>query len=155
TFPSKIASGAGSIVDHRAYDADSLREDGKAAGPGPYKLDSYGEDKAVFSANPHYKGTVTTKHSGVTLKFYRGDQGALQKAVQAGVVDIACRRLTANPIADLGETSQGAEDAELGAGCSPRDRRLLFDRGAAGDGTARVRERVAHLRVRRARGPVP
>lgn len=36
TFPSKIASGAGSIVNHREYDADGLREDGKAVGSGPY-----------------------------------------------------------------------------------------------------------------------
>uniref|UniRef100_UPI003EBE2427 ABC transporter substrate-binding protein n=1 Tax=Streptomyces albogriseolus TaxID=1887 RepID=UPI003EBE2427 len=35
TFPSKIASGAGSIVNHRAYDANGLREDGKAVGSGP------------------------------------------------------------------------------------------------------------------------
>ncbi|GAA3307616.1 hypothetical protein GCM10020295_67030 [Streptomyces cinereospinus] len=35
TFPSKIASGAGSIVNHREYDADALRTDGKAVGSGP------------------------------------------------------------------------------------------------------------------------
>ena len=58
TFPSKIASGAGSIVDHREYDADGLREDGKAVGSGPYKLDSFSEDEAVFSVNENYEGNA-------------------------------------------------------------------------------------------------
>ena len=42
TFPSKIASGAGAIVDHREYDANGLREDGEAVGSGPYKQESWG-----------------------------------------------------------------------------------------------------------------
>jgi peptide/nickel transport system substrate-binding protein len=53
TFPSKIASGAGSLVDHRAYDAGGLREDGEAVGSGPYRLDSFANDRAVFSVNEH------------------------------------------------------------------------------------------------------
>ena len=55
TFPSKIASGAGAIVDHREYDANGLRKDGEAVGSGPYKLDSFDDGKAVFSVNEHYK----------------------------------------------------------------------------------------------------
>ena len=57
TFPSKIASGAGSIVSRKAYSADGLREDGKAVGSGPYKLDSFSKDEAVFTVNENYKGT--------------------------------------------------------------------------------------------------
>ena len=55
TFPSKIASGAGSIVDHRQYDADGLRKDGEAVGSGPYKLDSFDDDR------PSSPSTRTTR----------------------------------------------------------------------------------------------
>lgn len=76
TFPSKIASGAGSIVDHREYQADGLRTDGKAVGSGPYRLESFSDERAVFSVNPEYKGTAKVKNDGVTLKFYDGDRKA-------------------------------------------------------------------------------
>ncbi|MGW6294682.1 ABC transporter substrate-binding protein [Streptomyces sp. NPDC055058] len=150
TFPSKIASGAGSIVDHRAYDPNGLREDGKAAGSGPYKLDSYSEDQAVFSVNPHYKGTVTTKNSGVTLKFFRGDQGALQKAVQDGEVDIAYRGLTAKAIADIEETSKGTEDVEVVEGSSAEVQHLVFNMDHPVAGKTGVRKAIAHLLDREA-----
>ena len=74
TFPSKIASGAGSIVDHKEYPADKLRTDGEAIGSGVYKLDSFSDKQAVFSVNSSYKGTVKAKNSGLTLKLFHGDQ---------------------------------------------------------------------------------
>ena len=65
----------------RSTTADGLRKDGKAVGSGPYKLDSFDDDQAVFSVNENYKGTAEAQNSGVTLKFFHGDQSALKTAL--------------------------------------------------------------------------
>ena len=70
TFPMKIASGAGSIVDHAEYPADRLRTDGKAVGSGVYTLKDYGSQQAVFAVNGSYKGPAKVKNSGMTVKFF-------------------------------------------------------------------------------------
>ncbi|MDX2650624.1 ABC transporter substrate-binding protein, partial [Streptomyces sp. PA03-1a] len=105
TFPMKIASGAGSIVDHTQYPADKLRTDGKATGSGPYKLDSYeAGEQAVFSVNGDYQGTAQIRNSGMTMKFF-GDEPALKKAVEDGSVDLAYRGLDSADIASLQSSS--------------------------------------------------
>ncbi|MEU3340094.1 ABC transporter substrate-binding protein [Streptomyces sp. NPDC006668] len=144
TFPSKIASGAGSIVDHRQYDGDKLRKDDKAVGSGPYKLDSFSDDKAVFSVNENYKGTAKAKNSGVTLKFFHGDQSALKKALQDDGVDIAYRGLTANDIADLQNAGNGSK-AEVVEGSSAEVQHLVFNMHDPVAGKLGVRKAIAYL----------
>ncbi|MET9907761.1 ABC transporter substrate-binding protein [Streptomyces sp. NPDC006476] len=144
TFPSKIASGAGSIVDHRQYDGDKLRKDDKAVGSGPYKLDSFGDDKAVFSVNENYKGTAKAKNSGVTLKFFHGDQSALKKALQDDGIDIAYRGLTAKDIADLQNAGNGSK-AEVVEGSSAEVQHLVFNMNDPVAGKLGVRKAIAHL----------
>ncbi|GGQ00384.1 solute-binding transport lipoprotein [Streptomyces griseomycini] len=146
TFPSKIASGAGSIVDHRQYDADGLREDGEAVGSGPYKLDSFGEDQAVFSVNEHYKGAVDeTRNSGVTLKFFHGDQDALKEAVQDAEVDIAYRGLTAEAITDIEKADDGTGAIEVIEGSSAEVQHLVFNMDDPVAGKLGVRRAIAYL----------
>lgn len=106
TFPSKIASGAGSIVDSNAYDPGRLLGDHQAIGSGPYKLDSFDKEKAVFSVNDRYKGTARTQNGGVTLRFFHGDRSELNQALSAGRVDIAYRGLSTSDIAALEEHGQ-------------------------------------------------
>ncbi|MDG9718052.1 ABC transporter substrate-binding protein [Streptomyces sp. DH24] len=144
TFPSKIASGAGSIVDHRQYEAGRLREDGRAVGSGPYKLESFNDDEAVFSVNEHYKGTADIQNGGVTLKFFHGDQAGLKKAVQEGDVDIAYRGLTADDIADIeqGGPSSGVDIVE---GNSAEVQHLVFNMDDPVAGKLGVRKAIAHL----------
>ncbi|MGX1268937.1 peptide/nickel transport system substrate-binding protein [Streptomyces phaeoluteigriseus] len=143
TFPSKIASGAGSIVDHRQYDADGLREDGEAVGSGPYQLDSFGEDEAVFSVNEHYKGTAEVKNTGVTLKFFHGDQSGLKKALLDDRVDIAYRGLTAADISDVDDGDDtGVEVVE---GSSAEVQHLVFNMDDPVAGKLGVRRAIAHL----------
>ena len=102
TFPMKIASGAGSIVDHREYSMNKLRTDGKAIGSGVYKLDSYNaKKKAEFSVNPRYQGPAKVQNSGMTMKFYAGDQQALKSALREGDVDLAYRGLAMKDISEL------------------------------------------------------
>ena len=144
TFPSKIASGAGSIVDHRQYDADGLREDGKAMGSGPYQLDSFDDDQAVFSANENYKGTAETQNSGVTLKFFHGDQAALKSALTDNKVDIAYRGLSAGDITDI-ENSSPDSGVEVVEGTSAEVQHLVFNMDDPVTGQLGVRKAIAYL----------
>ncbi|MGW0878788.1 ABC transporter substrate-binding protein [Streptomyces sp. NPDC002671] len=144
TFPSKIASGAGSIVDHRQYDANGLRSDGKAVGSGPYKLDSFDKDKAVFSVNGNYKGTADTKNSGVTMKFFHDDRSGLKKALLDGDIDIAYRGLTASDIADI-ENQDGSKGAEVVEGTSAEVQHLVFNMKDPVAGKLGVRKAMAYL----------
>ncbi|MFJ6659117.1 ABC transporter substrate-binding protein [Streptomyces sp. NPDC091377] len=149
TFPSKIASGAGSIVDHRQYDSGGLREDGEAVGSGPYKLESFTEDRAVFSVNEHYKGTAEIDNEGVTLTFFDGDQKALKQALQKGDVDVAYRGLSAGDIADIDRTSDGT-GTEVVEGSSAEVQHLVFNMDDPVTGQLGVRKAIAHLLDREA-----
>ncbi|MGJ5750388.1 ABC transporter substrate-binding protein [Streptomyces puniciscabiei] len=143
TFPSKIASGAGSIVDHLQYDAGGLRTDHQAVGSGPYKLDSFDKDKAVFSVNGNYRGTAKVKNSGVTLKFFHGDRAALKKALLDGNVDIAYRGLSAADIAGLDQ--QEGKGVDVIEGSSAEVQHLVFNMNDPVAGKLGVRKAMAYL----------
>jgi peptide/nickel transport system substrate-binding protein len=149
TFPSKIASGAGSIVDHQQYDADGLREDGEAVGSGPYKLASFSDDEAVFTVNENYEGTADVQNSGVTLKFFHGDQDDLKKALTDNKIDIAYRGLSAGDIADL-EAAGADAGVEIVDGTSAEVQHLVFNMDDPVAGQLGVRKAIAHLLDREA-----
>lgn len=144
TFPSKIASGAGSIVDHQQYDADGLRKDGEAVGSGPYQLDSFGDDQAVFSVNENYKGTADVQNSGVTLKFFHGKQDELKQALIDNKIDIAYRGLSASDIADI-EAAGTDAGVELVDGTSAEVQHLVFNMNDPVAGQLGVRKAIAYL----------
>ncbi|MFJ2236005.1 ABC transporter substrate-binding protein [Streptomyces sp. NPDC087859] len=144
TFPSKIASGAGSIVDHRQYDADGLRKDGEAVGSGPYKLDSFGDDEAVFSVNENYKGTAEVQNSGVTLKFFHGKQDELKQSLIDNKIDIAYRGLSAGDIADI-EAAGTDAGVDLVDGTSAEVQHLVFNMDDPVAGQLGVRKAIAYL----------
>ncbi|MEU8030190.1 ABC transporter substrate-binding protein [Streptomyces sp. NPDC049099] len=144
TFPSKIASGAGSIVDHRQYDASGLRTDHQAVGSGPYKLDSFDKDKAVFSVNGNYKGTAKVKNSGVTLKFFHGDRTALKTALTDGDIDLAYRGLSASDVAGL-DKQNDSKGVDVIEGTSAEVQHLVFNMHDPVAGKAGVRKAMAYL----------
>jgi peptide/nickel transport system substrate-binding protein len=144
TFPSKIASGAGSIVDHRQYTANSLRTDHKAIGSGPYKLDSFDKGQAVFSVNANYRGTAKVKNSGVTLKFFHGDRAALKKALLGGDIDLAYRGLTASDITGI-ENQSGDKGLDVIEGTSAEVQHLVFNMKDPVAGKLGVRKAMAYL----------
>jgi peptide/nickel transport system substrate-binding protein len=144
TFPSKIASGAGSIVDHRQYDANGLRTDHKAVGSGPYQLDSFDRDQAVFSVNGNYKGTAEVRNSGVTLKFFHGDRTALKQSLLAGDIDIAYRGLTATDIAQL-DQQDDSKGVDVIEGTSAEVQHLVFNMKDPVAGRLGVRKAIAYL----------
>ncbi|MEU9863455.1 ABC transporter substrate-binding protein [Streptomyces sp. NPDC047971] len=146
TFPSKIASGAGSIVDHREYSADALRTDGKAVGSGPYKLDSISDTEAVFSVNGDYQGAAKAENSGVTLKLYGGDRAALSKALADNDIDVAYRGLSAEDIAALEASATTADQGvEVVQGSSAEVQHLVFNVKDPVVGKLGVRQAIAHL----------
>ncbi|NUT30353.1 MAG: ABC transporter substrate-binding protein [Streptomyces sp.] len=144
TFPSKIASGAGSIVDEDQYDAKGLRKDGAAVGSGPYQLDTFDDDEAVFSVNENYKGNAEVQNSGVTLKFFHGDQDALKKALIDNDVDIAYRGLTSGDIAGI-EKSGDDSGVEVVEGSSAEVQHLVFNMDDPVAGKLGVRKAMAYL----------
>ncbi|MEV4031831.1 ABC transporter substrate-binding protein [Streptomyces umbrinus] len=145
TFPSKIASGAGSIVNRREYSADGLREDGKAVGSGPYKLESFSKDEAVFTVNENYKGTAETQNDGVTLKLFHGDQAGLKKAILDGQVDVAYRGLAAEDVAEIEADTTGSQEIDVVEGSSAEVQHMVFNMKDPVAGKAGVRKAIAHL----------
>lgn len=145
TFPSKIASGAGSIVDHSQYPADKLRTDGKAVGSGVYKLDSINEKSASFSVNDAYSGKAKAKNTGVTLKFFNEDQAALKKVLESGEVDFAFRGLAAKDIASLSSTKTGDHKVEVVQGTGAEVEHLVFNMNDPVAGKLPVRKAIAYL----------
>jgi len=143
TFPSKIASGAGSIVDHTAYPADKLRTDRKAVGSGPYKLDSFGKKQADFSVNGKYEGTAKVKNQGVTMKFFHGDQAGLKKSLTAGKLDLAYRGLAAKDVADI--QNSGSKNLDVIEGTSAEVQHLVFNMDDPVAGKIGVRKAMAYL----------
>ncbi|WP_369252159.1 ABC transporter substrate-binding protein [Streptomyces sp. R41] len=150
TFPSKIASGAGSIVDHQQYSADGLRKDDGAVGSGPYKLESFSKDKAVFSVNDSYKGTAKVQNSGVTLKFFHGDQAALKNALTNDEIDVAYRGLAADDISDIENNASTGLGINVVEGSSAEVQHLVFNMDDPVAGKLGVRKAIAYLLDREA-----
>ncbi|MFJ6835100.1 ABC transporter substrate-binding protein [Streptomyces sp. NPDC091209] len=145
TFPSKIASGAGSIVDHQQYATNALRKDNKAVGSGPYKLDSYSHDKAVFSVNSSYKGTAKPKNTGITLQFFHGDQTALKNSLLNKQIDVAYRGLAADDIAGIQNDSATNSGINVVEGTSAEVQHLVFNMDDPVAGKLGVRKAIAYL----------
>ncbi|MFD6230911.1 ABC transporter substrate-binding protein [Streptomyces sp. NPDC060232] len=145
TFPSKIASGAGSIVDHREYPADKLRTDNKAVGSGVYKLDSFSDKSATFSVNESYTGKAKAKNTGVTLKFFNGDQAGLKTVLENGDVDFAFRGLAAKDIAALASTKTGDDKVDVVQGTGAEVEHMVFNINDPVVGKLPVRKAIAYL----------
>ncbi|MCF3144772.1 ABC transporter substrate-binding protein [Streptomyces platensis] len=145
TFPMKIASGAGSIVDHAEYPADRLRTDGKAVGSGVYTLKDYSSQKAVFAVNGSYKGPAKVKNSGMTVKFFNAP-GALKTAVEKGDVDVAYRGLAMKDIAALDNASlKQQHGTQVVEGASAEVMHLVFNLKDPVAGKLGVRKAIAYL----------
>ncbi|MEU6758302.1 ABC transporter substrate-binding protein [Streptomyces sp. NPDC046685] len=145
TFPSKIASGAGSIVDHSEYPADKLRTDNKAVGSGVYKLDAISEKSATFSVNGSYSGKAKAKNTGVTLKFFNGDQAGLKAVLERGDVDFAFRGLAAKDIAALASTKTGDNKVDVVQGTGAEVEHMVFNVNDPVVGKLPVRKAIAYL----------
>ncbi|WP_079133813.1 ABC transporter substrate-binding protein [Streptomyces sp. FXJ1.172] len=101
TWPLKVATGAGSIVDKEKYPAGALRTGTEIDGTGPYRLTSYTKDeKAVLAPNGHYKGYLSGSGRPIELRYYT-DSAKLDSAWKAQQVDVATRNLSPGVLSRL------------------------------------------------------
>lgn len=112
TFPFKVATGAGAIVDSTKYPANSLRTDNGVDGTGPYELTAYTKGKkAVLAPNGDYKGEIDSTGRPVELDYY-GDSDKLNSAWKAKRIDVAYRQLPPDVLAGLNPSDPGQRVSE-------------------------------------------
>ena len=143
TFPQKLATGAGSIVDPTQYPKDKLRSDDQVDGSGPYTLKSFESGvRAELVPNPAYKGAIKGTGAPVDIRYFEGSE-ALKAAWTAGDVDVTHRQL---PSEQLAELDPSATDQRVTEADSAEIRNLVFnvrDDSALAD--KKVRQAVAWL----------
>lgn len=124
TFPYKLATGAGSIVDRTRYPANRLRADDGVDGTGPYTLTSYTKDRqAWLRPNDDYQGAAERTGSPVLLRYY-ADSAALEEAWKTRQVDVATRTL---PPAVLDGLSPSDPDQRVTVSDSAETRDLVLN----------------------------
>ncbi|QKW29064.1 peptide-binding protein [Streptomyces seoulensis] len=143
TFPFKVATGAGSIVDHTRYPKDALRTGGDVDGTGPYRLKRYVKGRtAAMEPNGSYEGAVTATGKPVELRYF-DDGDALDTAWQDKTVDVATRTLTPKVLAGLNPSDP---DQRVSVSDSSETRNLYLNTHASSPlHDARVRRAVAWL----------
>ncbi|MGW7429431.1 ABC transporter substrate-binding protein [Streptomyces sp. NPDC054861] len=125
TFPLKLATGAGSIVDRSQYPAGKLRGDLAVDGSGPYVLKEYKPgESARLEPNPRYRGAVTRTGGPVVVKYF-ATSDELATAWQAGQVDVTHRQMPPKFLSDLGETRKNS--GRITEADSPEIRNLNFN----------------------------
>jgi peptide/nickel transport system substrate-binding protein len=143
TFPFKVATGAGAIVDRTKYPQDKLRTGSEADGTGPYTLTSYTRDeKAVLAPNKHYKGDVKGTGRPIVMRYYP-DPATLEKAWQAKDVDVATSQLPPSVLAGLSPSDPKQRVSEAD---SAEIRNLVLNTAAGSPlHDRRVRQAIATL----------
>ncbi|GHI05461.1 ABC transporter substrate-binding protein [Streptomyces cellostaticus] len=139
TFPLKVATGAGSIVDKDKYPAGALRKDSGVDGTGPYTLTSYTKDKkADLAPYKSYQGYLSGTGRPVELRYY-ADAQKLSSAWQDKEVDVATRTLPPSMQAELNPSDPNQRVTESD---SPETRNLYLN--------TRANSPLHDVRVRRA-----
>ncbi|MEV8534982.1 ABC transporter substrate-binding protein [Streptomyces sp. NPDC051211] len=114
TFPFKIATGAGAIVDKEKYPANALREGDAIDGSGPYALKSFRPGIAAeLTPNSGYKGEAKPARAPVTIRYYEGSE-ELNRAWESRRVDVAHRELPPAVLAALNPGMDGVRYQESG-----------------------------------------
>ncbi|MFJ5776796.1 ABC transporter substrate-binding protein [Streptomyces sp. NPDC093094] len=112
TFPFKVATGAGAIVDSSKYPEDELREGDGVDGTGPYELSSYSKDSsAVLIPNGDYRGAVKGTGRAVELRYFK-DSEALDQAWRRKRIDVAARQLPPKVLSGLSASDPGIRVSE-------------------------------------------
>ncbi|MFF2330991.1 MULTISPECIES: ABC transporter substrate-binding protein [unclassified Streptomyces] len=143
TFPQKLATGAGSIVDRESYPADKLRTGNTVDGSGPYILKSYRPGvTAELVPNSRYKGALSKTGVPVTVRYYK-ESDALLAAWKTGEVEVTHRQL---PPATLAELNPGDPDLRVTEADSAEIRNLVFNvRDNSPFADKKVRQAVASI----------
>jgi peptide/nickel transport system substrate-binding protein len=160
TFPDRLASGVGEIVDPKAYSATRVLPGigGTVVGSGIYKVDSVQTKKdstgAVvpasikLSLNPNYKGAYSkTKptNSGVTLSYF-DTPTQVKSALDSGAIDLnANSDLTADDIVKLQGEQQLGKGLQVIEGAGSNTRMMVLNTKVAPFNNTAVRQAIGKL----------
>ncbi|MGW2489643.1 ABC transporter substrate-binding protein [Streptomyces sp. NPDC001606] len=112
TWPLKVATGAGSIVDKDKYPANALRKGTSVDGTGPYTLTSYTKGaKADLDPNSRYKGYLSGTGRPVELRYYT-DSDQLNNAWKSRQIDVASRTLPPGVLSQLNPSDPNSRITE-------------------------------------------
>jgi peptide/nickel transport system substrate-binding protein len=126
TFPLKIATGAGSIVDHTQYPASELLDGDAVVGTGPYLLKSYRPGAtARLEPNPDYRGVIRETGAPVNIRYFKMP-AQLAAAWKSRSIDVTHRQLPPSLIAELGKGGAGG-DVQVTETASAATRNLVFN----------------------------
>ncbi|RST14869.1 peptide-binding protein [Streptomyces sp. WAC05374] len=124
TFPQKLATGAGAIVDRDRYPRGALREGHGVDGSGPYVLAAYEPGvRALLEPNPRYRGAVRKPGGPVEIRYFKDSDG-LAAAWKARQVDVTHRQLPPRTVAGMDASAEGVQMTEAG---SAETRNLVFN----------------------------
>ncbi|MEI7033108.1 ABC transporter substrate-binding protein [Streptomyces pratensis] len=143
TFPQKIATGAGSIVDSTKYPEDKLRTGNQVDGSGPYVLKSYEAGaRAELVPNLKYKGALKKTGGAVDIRYYKGSEELLS-GWNNGEVEVTHRQL---PPARLAELYAGDPELRVTEADSAEIRNIIFNvRDDSPFADKKVRQAVASV----------
>ncbi|MFE4453959.1 ABC transporter substrate-binding protein [Streptomyces sp. NPDC056796] len=145
TFPFILATPAMSIVAPDDYPADSLREDGKVTGSGPYVLDSYEPGKkAELTRNTGYKGFAERKNEAVTIRYF-DDSAPMVEALKNKEIDATYRGLTAEEVIGLEDNKKDNNGLQIVESVGADIRFLVFNPKDPAAGKLAVRRAIAQL----------
>ncbi|MCX5399274.1 ABC transporter substrate-binding protein [Streptomyces sp. NBC_00102] len=141
TFPAKLATGAGAIVDPATYPKEKLRTDNKVDGSGPYTLKSYEDGvKASMTPNARYKGVIKNVNAAIDVRYY-DTSDKLLAAWKAGDLDVTHRQLPPAEIAKINPADPNVQITEMD---SAEIRNLVFNvRPGATLSDKRIRQAIA------------
>ncbi|MEU5370581.1 ABC transporter substrate-binding protein [Streptomyces sp. NPDC005951] len=124
TFPMKLATGAGAIVDRSRYPSNRLRPGAAVDGSGPYTLAAYTPDlRALLKPNPRYQGAVGVPRGPIEVRYFQ-DSEHLATAWRRGDVEVAHRQLPSNLTASY---DPGKETGRMTEAAGAEIRTLVFD----------------------------
>ncbi|MBC3841679.1 hypothetical protein GXW82_19860 [Streptacidiphilus sp. 4-A2] len=159
TFPDRLASGVGSLVDPKVFPPTSLLPGNAPVGSGVYQVDSVqmgtvaGKPSAqsvTMSLNPDYKGqaiTATSKpmNSSVTMKYY-ADSSAVMKALNDGDIDMnASNDLAASDLVRLQSDQVIGKGLQVDTGAGTTTRLMVLNVKNGPFSNEVVRRAVAQL----------
>ncbi|MFF5975918.1 ABC transporter substrate-binding protein [Streptomyces sp. NPDC012769] len=125
TFPLKLATGAGSIVDRTTYPAGALRAGNAVDGSGPYVLKDYRPGvSARLEPNPRYRGAIGKAGRTVVVKYFKESE-ELAEAWKKKQVEVTHRQM---PPAFINAMEEGSQDGtRITEAASAETRNLNFN----------------------------
>ncbi|MFJ8547328.1 ABC transporter substrate-binding protein [Streptomyces sp. NPDC093586] len=113
TFPFKLSTPVAGIVNPDDYKKDSLRDGFEVDGSGPYTMKPEIKDgelaKAVFTKNPHYKGSLKVNNDKAEIVSF-ADAQSMGTALEKGDIDLMTRAMTPDQVRKLSEDTGGDVD---------------------------------------------